>query len=182
MNLSEARILAELYIEKYLSNQDGGRWHFAWNNHKRTYGMCIYGKKQIVLSKFLTPHCSEAEVEDTILHEIAHALTPGSGHGRLWKIMARKLGANPYSTRALDDDQKEAVSEHYKWVMIYMGEPEKIIKGYYRKPNATTFAKIGRMWLRNRMRETKGKLTIVPASEYKKLKARKAVKESKYTW
>ena len=41
----------------------------------------------------------EKEIEDTILHEIAHALAwtydRFKGHGKIWKDWARKVGANP---------------------------------------------------------------------------------------
>ena len=34
----------------------------------------------------------EKEVTNTILHEIAHALTPGHHHDRVWKAKAREIG------------------------------------------------------------------------------------------
>jgi len=170
MNLNDAKLLAELYIEQYLAKQDGGRWHFVWSNHMTTYGMCRYGPKEIVLSKPMTEACNEAEVEDTILHEIAHALTPGSGHGPVWKMMARKLGADPYSQKAMEKESKEKMAENYKWVMVLKDGDGKILKGYYRKPNASTFASLVGRYIRGRKAETLGRLMIIPASEYKRMK------------
>jgi predicted SprT family Zn-dependent metalloprotease len=44
-----------------------------------------------------------AQVEDTLLHEIAHALTPGDGHGLRWKATCRSIGAKPL--RCYTDEQ-----------------------------------------------------------------------------
>lgn len=175
MNLEEAQILAELYIEEHLSHDaatvygSGKPWTFTWTNHKTTWGMCSYRKKEIQLSAYMTKFADEAEVEDTILHEIAHALTPGSGHGRLWKRMAQLLGANPRSTRAMTDDEKEAVVDDYKWVMILKDGDGKIIKGYYRKPNQNTLDTLHKRFLRGRRAETQGRLMVIPVEEYKRL-------------
>ena len=34
-------------------------------------------------------------MRDTILHEVAHALTPGDNHGPLWRRVCRQIGARP---------------------------------------------------------------------------------------
>ena len=36
-----------------------------------------------------------AEIQNTILHEIAHALAPGHGHGRLWQMFSVAIGSSP---------------------------------------------------------------------------------------
>jgi predicted SprT family Zn-dependent metalloprotease len=41
------------------------------------------------------------EVRDTILHEIAHALAPGDGHGPKWRMTCLRIGARP--KRCYDD-------------------------------------------------------------------------------
>ena len=39
---------------------------------------------------------SDESIQDTVLHEIAHALAaPEAGHGPLWKTVARRIGAAP---------------------------------------------------------------------------------------
>lgn len=50
---------------------------------------------ELRLSKHYMAVLPEEQVRDTILHEIAHLLTPGDGHGRKWKAMCRKIGAVP---------------------------------------------------------------------------------------
>lgn len=70
-------------------------WRFRWTNAKVVFGKCSLRKKTIYLSKPLVILNDEAQVTDTILHEIAHALTPGQGHNFKWRAVAKAIGANP---------------------------------------------------------------------------------------
>jgi hypothetical protein len=58
----------------------------------------VYGRdswaKTIELSLPFIQVAAVPEVMDTILHEIAHALTPG-GHTKAWKATAAAIGATP---------------------------------------------------------------------------------------
>jgi predicted SprT family Zn-dependent metalloprotease len=91
MNLYLARILA---IDLMKLHGLGG-WSFSFDHARRRFGCCRPGKKQISLSRPLVLLNSEEEVRDTILHEIAHALTPRDGHGAKWKAVCRQIGARP---------------------------------------------------------------------------------------
>lgn len=67
-------------------------------NHKTTriLGRCWYNRKHIELSARYVRRSDEAVIEDTIRHEIAHALAGHSaGHGPLWKQWCLKVGAKP---------------------------------------------------------------------------------------
>lgn len=91
MNLLEAKTLAINLMQKH----DLKGWSFNWNNRKRSFGVCNYTKKQILLSKVLTPHLEIEAVTNTILHEIAHALVgAGHGHNRVWRAKAIEIGCN----------------------------------------------------------------------------------------
>ncbi len=69
-------------------------WTFRWSRAKTRFGNCNYKTKTISLSWPITSRNDEVHVRDTILHEIAHALAGSkAGHGRIWKAMARSVGA-----------------------------------------------------------------------------------------
>jgi len=93
MNLNEAERLAIYLMRAWGIRQTG--WRFKYDGAKRRFGSCHYDTKTITLSRHLTQLNSRDEVEDTILHEIAHALTPGDHHGQAWKAACIKVGAKP---------------------------------------------------------------------------------------
>jgi len=92
MDLIEIEKLVKEEISKYplISN-----WEFSWHNKKTILGTCSYYRKTIFLSKaiFTNPQ-NQAVLKNTILHEIAHALTPGDKHGKIWKKTFIKLGGS----------------------------------------------------------------------------------------
>jgi len=92
MTLEQAEELA-----KHLMSLHGvpREWSFAFDRSKVRFGKCDYRRKQISLSRYLVELNSEEEVQDTILHEIAHALLPrGAGHGPAWRSLALSIGCN----------------------------------------------------------------------------------------
>lgn len=73
-------------------------WKFKISNTKTALGRCSHMRKEVEFSKHYL-HIDDDEILDTILHEIAHALIdPKHGHDYMWKMMARKVGANPQRT------------------------------------------------------------------------------------
>lgn len=96
MNLNDAEKLAKKLLDKYeLYN-----WHFGFDNSKRRFGCCHGGTKWITLSRHLVKLNSESEVKNTILHEIAHALTHlrygyyVKSHGKEWRKVALEIGCD----------------------------------------------------------------------------------------
>lgn len=69
-------------------------WTFKWDRALARNGQCDYTHKTISLSRPLTERRDEAAVRMTILHEIAHALTPGHGHGYVWKSKFIQMGGD----------------------------------------------------------------------------------------
>lgn len=68
-------------------------WRFVWDNAVCRFGQCRHRRKEISLSRHLTPLSPNAE--DTILHEIAHALVGrGHGHDHVWRAKAIEIGCN----------------------------------------------------------------------------------------
>lgn len=78
-------------------------WSFGFNNTKRSLGMCRYNKwkgvKQILLSTHWVNLNGVEAMEDTIRHEIAHAVDferrGRSAHDDVWKGIAVEVGARP---------------------------------------------------------------------------------------
>lgn len=91
MTIKEALNLATDLKNKHseLSN-----WTITLNRRKRSFGVCSYTKREIQLSSELIPVMSDKAIFETIVHEIAHALTKGDGHGYYWKRCCISLGGD----------------------------------------------------------------------------------------
>lgn len=117
MNTTEAETLAFLHMEDH--GLFDKKWTFSFHNKKCSLGTCSYRRKKIYLSQWFVELNNEDEVEDTILHEIAHALSyerygsDGMGHGRLWKMVCREIGARPQRTCKSKLNRPQ---NHYKYV------------------------------------------------------------------
>jgi predicted SprT family Zn-dependent metalloprotease len=91
MTLTETRALFDA-IAKELGLPT--TWRLEFDRAVRRFGRCCYRTQTISLSEPLVRRNGREEVEETIRHEIAHALVgPGHGHGRVWKQMAVACGA-----------------------------------------------------------------------------------------
>lgn len=66
-------------------------WSLRVTRSKSILGRCRYDCRQIEVSKYQPNGC----YMDTLLHEIAHALTPGHEHDEVWKAKCIELGAVP---------------------------------------------------------------------------------------
>lgn len=87
---------AVLLAHQYMRQFGLVGWRFDFNENKRRLGVCRQRKKRIELSLEYIANNTDAEVIDTIKHEIAHALVgPGHGHGPVWKAKAVELGCTP---------------------------------------------------------------------------------------
>jgi len=69
-------------------------WGFEWSTSKQIFGQCSCSRKRIKLSHALVGCNTVERVLLTILHEIAHALTPGAGHSIVWKLKCKEIGGN----------------------------------------------------------------------------------------
>lgn len=74
-------------------------WTFGFDRARKRLGVCRIARKQITLSRHLTQTLPDEEVEDTIRHEIAHAIDyerrGKSNHDATWKRVAKRCGAKP---------------------------------------------------------------------------------------
>jgi predicted SprT family Zn-dependent metalloprotease len=99
MDLAAAQQLAHQLMQQHGLHG----WSFRFDHARRRLGACHYTTHTITLSRHLARINSEAVVRDTILHEIAHALTPGGRHGAAWRARARAIGANPKACADADE-------------------------------------------------------------------------------
>lgn len=80
-----------------------GHWSLVVDRARTRAGVCRAEQREIGLSRPLTELHSEAEVTDTVLHEIAHALVgPRHGHDAVWRAKALAIGCS--GTRCLPLD------------------------------------------------------------------------------
>lgn len=135
-------------------------WAIAFTNANKQLGCTSlkHGVKVLYFSRAHINNDSWDEVEDTVRHELAHALEFElfglmNGHGPRWRRLAAELGAKPERTL-----KNKAAMGHrdYKWKLMYGNE---VLAGYFRYPAAkarslSTLQVAGRP-------ETKGNIRLV---------------------
>ena len=68
-------------------------WTYGFDLAPSRAGVCRYAEQRIDLSVSYCLAATRAEIEDTILHEIAHAIVgPQHNHDKVWKAKAREIG------------------------------------------------------------------------------------------
>lgn len=131
-------------------------WIFAWSTATVTLGFCKYNEKMITASSKLVKINSQKENEDTILHEIAHALAGSEAHhGPQWKRIAKRIGATPETTA------KDTIELEPKYVVTAGGD--EIFIRYQRKPRIKNWSQ---RWATGRRDETYGKLQVMSYDAY----------------
>lgn len=91
MTINQAVTSAKRILEKHTELKN---WKVTTNKRKRAFGVCNYTYRQIELSEYKVPDMTDAAILDTIAHEIAHALTPGHNHDRIWQLKCIELGGD----------------------------------------------------------------------------------------
>lgn len=157
MKINEANQLLNEKLFEFGLTEIG--WKGQMDNAKRRFGYCAPRQKVISLSRPLTEVNSDAEVLDTILHEIAHALAyikhgQDCGHDDRWKAICREIGARPEACF----DGSEVNLPDSLWVLVH-AETGEVFEGFQRKPKNSDYSKV---WIRGRKNETYGKLEIRP--------------------
>ena len=70
-------------------------WVARLDDSRSRAGACDYSKKRILLSRLYVRVVGRSELDDTILHEIAHALVgPHHHHDAVWRAKARAIGCS----------------------------------------------------------------------------------------
>ncbi len=80
------------------------KWILVFDNAVRRFGQCRYSSCTISLSRNLVLLNSKERVEQTLLHEIAHALAgPEHGHDQVWRDIALRIGDDGSRCYSLKD-------------------------------------------------------------------------------
>lgn len=104
MQLEVARQLAVQLLGQHNLLERG--WSFRFDRARTRFGCCNYRDRVISLSRLLTERNELAEVQETLLHEIAHALVgAGAGHGPVWKRKAVEIGCSGARCHSADMPQ-----------------------------------------------------------------------------
>lgn len=108
-SLDQVRSRAAELIAAHLGT---GSWSFGFDNAKTRAGQCDFAKRRITVSKHLAVRFSDDDVEQVLLHEVAHALSGArAGHGPKWRRTAASIG---YTGSRLHDGP--IASELAPWV------------------------------------------------------------------
>lgn len=77
-------------------------------------GLCNTTTKTITFSVDYLLQVPGDVWKNTVLHEIAHALTPRQNHNRLWKSVFKAIGGN--GERMVESFARKVNPETYRWV------------------------------------------------------------------
>ena len=71
-------------------------WNFVLDRAKTRAGSCDYETKTISVSLHFieNPKTTPYHLNDILLHEIAHALTPDHDHDEVWRKTAKSMGCS----------------------------------------------------------------------------------------
>ena len=75
-------------------------WRIVWDNARKRGGQCRYNTRTISLSRLIVPTWEDAEIRNVLLHEIAHALTPGHSHDAVWRRKLISMGGDGSRTHS----------------------------------------------------------------------------------
>lgn len=119
-------------------------WKFVFNTRtKNRLGQCQHRNKTIELSVYHMRTHIMAQVVDTIMHEIAHALCGrGVGHGAEWKRKAYELGATPQAKARVElcAEYKEAAKD--KKVPVFLMKTGDGVERYVSQMSMSMYARI----------------------------------------
>jgi len=108
-DLDAVRARATELLREHLGD---GSWTFAFDHAKTRAGQCDFARRRITVSRHLAARFSDDDVEQVLLHEVAHALSGArAGHGPTWRRTAARLG---YTGSRLHDGP--IASELAPWV------------------------------------------------------------------
>jgi hypothetical protein len=90
------RYKATTFLRAELDKYGLRNWKVRLNNDPNSgfLGLCSYKDKCIILNTHHVDIHPDAEVINTIRHEVAHALCPGQQHNEIWAAKAKEIGCD----------------------------------------------------------------------------------------
>ena len=150
MELGTAVALTLNFLSEHKLLEQG--WRVKLSKGSRRLGACYWSKKLIKLSRHHVLNGTDAEITDTIRHEVAHALAgPLAKHGPEWKRWAIRLGATPRATA-----RSVSYEMPYKFVLFCPGCNSDIQK----RRNRVTMRRLQRLQCRKCGSPTLGQLQL----------------------
>lgn len=130
------RTFASKYCREKLDEYGLKDWHVRQTTDPNAafLGLCVYKDKSIILNAHHIDIHPHDEVKNTILHEVAHALTPGNGHNEVWADKAREIGCDntlPCSHLNIPEHILDAIRSG---ASVEMTIEEKVITNVIRTP------------------------------------------------
>lgn len=95
--LARRKRLAQKVFDKYKDRIGDDGYKLVFNKSRAAAGLCYFHKKTIEISIFFlkSSKIKDTDVEDTVLHEISHAIAGwDAAHGPEWKDVALSLGCS----------------------------------------------------------------------------------------
>lgn len=94
-------------------------YHLYLIDSPRSYGRCQYSKTGTTIAINKNYLANPQAARDTIVHEIAHALTKGDHHGAKWKATGDAIGAkwNLTMTRTAQREDIPDLQENCKYII-----------------------------------------------------------------
>jgi predicted metal-dependent hydrolase len=83
-------------LEKYMKKHKLKGWTYGFTKAKKTAGTCCPGRKNINISNVFidSENTNKKQIKNVILHEIAHSLTIGHNHDKVWRAKALEIGCD----------------------------------------------------------------------------------------
>lgn len=112
--------------QKLLRSHGINNWNVSFGKRKRALGLTKYSEKTIEYSNHWVPIMKIQAIDELIIHEVAHALTPGAKHGMNWRMTCLILGGEPEQvsnvSNIIDSDKDVSFGNKYTLVCPKCGQ------------------------------------------------------------
>lgn len=129
---SASNLCREKLNEHGLSN-----WHVRLTSdpNQPFLGLCVHNDKCIIINAHHVDIHPHAEVYNTILHEVAHAIVgPGNGHNDVWEAKAREIGCDNTLPCSHLDIPEHILDAIRSGATVELTVEEKVITNVIRTP------------------------------------------------